>query len=138
MAWLDAQPQVDTARKAGSLGYNVGAAHAFRAAAAMPDRFGAVASIHGLGVATARPNSPHLLVGQTHAVYFVAMAGPDDEREPGDKDDLAKAFADAGLEGRVAVFRANHGFAVPDDKAWDPVAADFAWAEIVALFADTL
>lgn len=138
MAWLDAQPSVDARRKAGTLGYNVGGAHAFRAAAAMPDRFGAVASIHGLGVATARPNSPHLLVGQTHATYFVAMAAPDDEREPGDKDDLAKAFADAGLEGRVAVLRANHGFAVPDDKAWDQVAAGIAWAEIVALFADTL
>jgi carboxymethylenebutenolidase len=138
MAWLDAQPQVNVRRKAGSLGYNVGGAHAFRAAAALPDRFGAVASVHGLGVATARPNSPHLLVGQTHAAYFVAMARPDDEREPGDKDDLAKAFADAGLEGRVQVYPANHGFAVPDDKAYDQAAADLAWAEILALFAGAL
>lgn len=138
MAWLDGQPNTDARRKAGSLGYNVGGAHAFRAAAAVPDRFGAVASVHGLGVATARPNSPHLLVGRTHAAYFVAMAKPDDEREPGDKDDLAKAFADAGLQGRVEVYPANHGFAVPDDKAWDQAAADLAWAEILKVFAGAL
>ena len=135
MAWLDGQPNTDARRKAGSLGYNVGGAHAFRAAAAMPDRFGAVASVHGLGVATARPNSPHLLVGRTHAAYFVAMAKPDDEREPGDKDDLAKAFADAGLQGRVEVYPANHGFAVPDDPAYDQSSADAVWAGILALFA---
>jgi carboxymethylenebutenolidase len=135
MAWLDAQPQTDTRRKAATLGYDVGGAHAFRAAAAMPERFGAVASIHGLGVATARPNSPHLLVGRTRAAYFVAMAQPDDAREPGDKDDLAKAFADAGLPGRVQVFPANHGFAVPDDPAYDQMSADAVWAEILALFA---
>lgn len=138
MAWLDAQPQVAAGRTAGSLGYNVGGAHAFRAAAALPERIGAVACVHGLGVATARPNSPHLLVGQTRAAYFVAMARPDDEREPGDKDDLAKAFAAAGLKGRVMVYPAGHGFAVPDDSAYDQAAADLVWAEILALFAGAL
>jgi carboxymethylenebutenolidase len=138
MAWLDAQPQTDAGRKAGTLGYDVGGAHAFRAAAALPERFGAVASVHGLGVATARPNSPHLLVGQTRAAYFVAMARPDDQREPGDKDDLAKAFGDAGLMGRVQVYPANHGFAVPDDRANDPAAAEMVWAEVLALFAGAL
>lgn len=138
MAWLDRQPQTDARRKAGSVGYDVGGAHAFRAAAAMPERFGAVASVHGLGVATARPNSPHLLVGRTRAGYFVAMARPDDEREPGDKDDLAKAFADAGLAGRVRVYPANHGFAVPDDPAFDPASADMVLAEVLEMLAGTL
>jgi len=104
----------------------------------MPERFGAVASVHGLGVATARPNSPHLLVGRTRAGYFVAMARPDDEREPGDKDDLAKAFADAGLAGRVRVYPANHGFAVPDDPAFDPASADMVLAEVLEMLAGTL
>lgn len=135
MAWLDAQPQTDAGKKAGALGYDVGGAHAFRAAAALPDRFGAVASVHGLGVATARPNSPHLLVGQTQAAYFVAMARPDDEREPGDKDDLAIAFDKAGLLGTIRIYEARHGFAVPDDPAFDRPSADLVWAEILALLA---
>ena len=62
----------------------------------------------------------------------------DDIREPGDKDDYRKAFAEAGLQGTVEVSPANHGFALVDDPAYDPAASDAAWARTLDLFRTTL
>jgi carboxymethylenebutenolidase len=138
MAFLDTRPEVDRQAKAGTVGYDVGAAHAFLAARAMPERFAAVAVYHPLGVATARPNSPHLFVGETKAAYYVALAKPDDEREPGDKADLKTAFADAGLTATVAVLPGAHGFAVPDNPAYDEAAAKESWAATLALLQKAL
>src|SRR5208283_3402509 len=60
IAWLDLQPSVAKDRKMGTQGYCMGGPIAFRTAAAVPDRVGAVASFHGGGLVTAAPNSPHL------------------------------------------------------------------------------
>jgi carboxymethylenebutenolidase len=133
MVFLDARPEVDTQAKAGLVGYDVGGAHAFVAARALPQRFGAVAVYHPLGIATARPNSPHLFVGKTMAAYYVALARPDDAREPGDKDDLKAAFANAGLDATVEVLAGGHGFAVPDNPAYDETSAKTSWAAALAL-----
>ena len=38
VAWLDAQPEVDTARKIGTMGYCMGGPIIMRTAAAVPDR----------------------------------------------------------------------------------------------------
>ncbi|OJY71208.1 MAG: dienelactone hydrolase [Sphingobium sp. 66-54] len=138
MAYLDGLKQTAKRRKAGTLGYDVGASYAFRTAAALPDRIASVGCIHGLGVATARPNSPHLLVPKTHAAYFVAQAKDDDAREPEDKDDLRKVIAEGKLKGTVEVYPANHGFAVPGNANYDAAAADKAWAAVLALFKSTL
>jgi len=42
------------------------------------------------------------------------------------------AFASLPV-GSVVVYPANHGFAVPDDPAYDQLSADLVWAEILAL-----
>jgi carboxymethylenebutenolidase len=59
IAWLDKQPSVSKNRKVGTQGYCMGGPIAFRTAAAVPDRVGAVASFHGGGLVTDAPNSPH-------------------------------------------------------------------------------
>jgi carboxymethylenebutenolidase len=133
VAWLDAQPQVAKRKKMGTIGYDLGGSYAFRMAAAVPDRIAAVASIHGTGVATPRPNSPHLLAPKTKAAYFVVQSKDDDAREPGDKEDYAKVFAEGKLQGRVEVYPASHGFGVPGNANYDAASADKAWGEIVTL-----
>src|SRR5678816_3155682 len=60
IAWLDQQPSVAKNKKVGTQGYCMGGPIAFRTAAAVPDRVGAVASFHGGGLVTTMPNSPHL------------------------------------------------------------------------------
>src|SRR5438034_5111353 len=47
IAWLDQQQSVAKNKKVGTQGYCMGGPLAFRTAAAVPDRVGAVASVHG-------------------------------------------------------------------------------------------
>ena len=134
VAFLDAMPQLAANAKIAVLGYDIGGAHAFLAARALPDRIAAVAAIHPLSIATTRDTSPHLFVAQSKAAYLVEIAAPDDAREPEDKGDLAKAFATAGLSGSVNVVEAGHGYALPDDPAYDAAAAALSWQRVTALF----
>src|SRR5256712_12875140 len=60
IGWLHRQSSVAKNRKIGTQGYCMGGPIAFRTAAAVPDRVGAVASFHGGGPATDMPNSPKL------------------------------------------------------------------------------
>jgi carboxymethylenebutenolidase len=138
LAFLDAQKQTDTTRKAGSIGYDLGASFAFRTAAALPDRIAAVGDLYGVRVATERPNSAHLLVPKTKATYYAAMAHDDDVREPGDKDDIADIIKASHLQGIVEVYPADHGWANPAGNTYDAAASDRAFAALVALCRDAL
>ena len=138
LAFLDSRPEVDTARKAGVLGLQYGSPYAFHTAFALPERIGAVAVLHPIRIATARDNSPHLSVGRSRAAYYGALAGPDDAREPADKDDLRTAFAGAGLSGAVEVLPAANGFAVSDTAAHDPASSEAAWTHAMTLFREHL
>lgn len=132
-AWLDAQPVVNRRAPLGTMGTDVGAAHAFIAARALPDRVAAVAVASPSAIATTRETSPHLFVQHSRAAYLVEIAGPDDTREPEDKGDLAQAFANAGLAGQVSVVPAAHGYLVNDTAARDAFLA-----AALALLDDTL
>jgi carboxymethylenebutenolidase len=134
VAYLDALPQVDAGAKAGALGYDIGGAHAMIAARAAPDRIAAVATAHPLAIATARETSPHLFLDQSRASYLIEIAAPDDEREPGDKDDLRAAFASAGLPASIKVVPAAHGYAVSDQAGYDAGAEASFWRAMLALF----
>lgn len=138
LAYLDNLPRVDHHAKAGAVGYEIGAVHAFLTARAAPERIAAVAAIQPLAIATARPNSPHLFVKDSKAAYYVAIGKNADAREPDDKADLAKAFTDAGLKGTVVVMPGNHGFALSDNEAYDSASAEQAWAATIALLRERL
>jgi carboxymethylenebutenolidase len=135
LAWLDSRPEVDRSAPIAAIGYDIGAAHAFLAARAAPERIGAVAAIHPSAIATTRENSPHLFVRESRAAYLVQIAAPDDAREPDDKDLLRAALAEAGLTGTVEVVPAEHGFAVPDQPGYDAAAAQDSRRKLLALLA---
>src|SRR3954464_7453745 len=92
IGWLDRQPSVAKNRKVGTQGYCMGGPIAFRTAAAVPDRVGAVASFHGGGLVTDTPNSPHLQAAKTKAQFLIEIAENDDMRSPKDKDVMKEAF----------------------------------------------
>src|SRR6187431_3598349 len=73
VAWLDQQASVAKNRKMGTQGYCMGGPMAFRTAAAVPDRIGAVASFHGGGLVTNTPNSPHLQASQSKAQFLIQI-----------------------------------------------------------------
>lgn len=136
--FLDAQPQTDRGRKAGVQGYCMGGPLSFRAAAAVPERIGAVGSFHGGGLVTAEPSSPHLLIGKTQAEFLVAVAKNDDAKDPTAKDTLRAAFKTAGRAATVEVYQANHGWCVFGGQSYDEAEAERAWAELGKLYARNL
>jgi len=145
VAFLDAQPQVDRARKAGVQGYCMGGALTFRTAAALPERIGGAASFHGGGLVTDKPDSPHRLVPRMHARVYVGVAANDDQRQPDAKDQLREAFAAAKLPAEVEVYPARHGWCVPPDmpkEAGAPIYsapdAERAWSKLLALYRTAL
>jgi carboxymethylenebutenolidase len=136
VAFLDAQPQVDTSRKIGTQGYCLGGPYVLKAAAAVPDRVGAAASFHGGFMATEQSDSPHLLAPKIRAELYIAIASDDDQREPHVKDQLTAAFTAAKARAEVEVYpKARHGWCVPDSKAAENAEdAERAWAKLVALY----
>ncbi|MBV1689440.1 dienelactone hydrolase family protein [Novosphingobium sp. G106] len=134
-AWLDAQPSVDTARGIGTQGYCMGGALAFRTAAAVPDRVKAVASFHGGSLVSDAPDSPHRLMAKTRASYLILPGQDDDKNEPDAVAALREAAAAAGRPAEIEVYKANHGWCVPDAPSYDKAEADRAWDRLLALYA---
>ena len=77
IAWLDAQDEVDAARRIGTQGYCMGGPFAVWTSAAVPARVGAAASFHGGGLVRDGQSSPHRLMQQRTA-YLIAIAQDDE------------------------------------------------------------
>lgn len=134
VAFLDGEDAVDKTRGIGSNGYCMGGPFTVRTAAAMPSRVGAAASLHGGGLVTDEPDSPHKLLAKTKAAYLFAIARNDEAKAPGDKDALRKAADAAGVKAEIEVYAADHGWCVPDSPSYDPNEADRAWDRMLALY----
>jgi carboxymethylenebutenolidase len=138
IAWIDAQPSVDTSRKIGTTGYCMGGPIVMRTAAAVPDRVGAGASFHGGGLVTQNPDSPHLLVPQMKASFLFAVAENDDMQDPAAKNVLDETYKKAGLKAEIEVYPAQHGWCPPDSAVYDEAQAEKAWSRLLALFESSL
>ena len=139
IGWLDQQPSVAKNRKMGTQGYCMGGPMAFRTAAAMPDRVGAVASFHGGGLVTTAPNSPHLQAAKTKVQFLVAIAANDDQRAPTDKTVLKETFEKASLPAEIEVYTgAAHGWCPPDSSVYNEPQAEKAWSRLLVLYGKAL
>ena len=139
IAWLDQQASVAKNRKVGTQGYCMGGPMAFRTAAAVPDRVGAVASFHGGGLVANGANSPHTQAAKTKAQFLIAIAANDDQRAPMEKDVLKQTFADAKLPAEIEVYAgATHGWCPPDSTVYNEALAEKAWARLLALYGKAL
>src|SRR5512141_2090385 len=139
IGWLDRQPSVAKNRKVGTQGYCMGGPMAFRTAAAVPDRVGAVGSFHGGGLVTDMPNSPHLQAAKTKAQFLIAIAANDDMRSPKEKDVLKETFAKAHLPAEIEVYTGSaHGWCPPDSQVYSEPLAEKAWTRLLALYGKAL
>jgi len=140
IAFLDAQPQVNKAKKVGTQGYCMGGPLVVRTAAALPDRIGAGASFHGGGLVNNTPNSPHLLAPKIKARMYFGIASNDDKAQPDAKDKLREAFDAAKVPAEIEVYGSLHGWCVPDmplqdgNPIYNKPDAERAWSKLVALY----
>jgi carboxymethylenebutenolidase len=141
VAFLDAQKEVNKARKIGTQGYCMGGPLVVKTAAALPNRIGAGASFHGGGLVTDKPDSPHLLAPKIKAHMYIGIASNDDSRQPDAKDKLKEAFAAANVTAEIEVYAgALHGWCVPDmpmqngAPIYNKPDAERAWGKLVALY----
>ncbi|MGD0669851.1 MAG: dienelactone hydrolase family protein [Bryobacteraceae bacterium] len=141
IAFLDAQGQVNQAKKIGTQGYCMGGALVMKTAATLPDRVGAGASFHGGGRVTDKPDSPHLLAPKIKARMYFGIASNDDARQPDAKDKLREAFAAAKVPAEIEVYPGTmHGWCVPDmplqngAPIYSRPDAERAWSKLVALY----
>ena len=136
-ALLDAvagDPRVRAGRVA-CVGYCLGGRMAFIAATRLGDRVAAAASIHGGGLVTDEPDSPHRSAANIDAAIYLAVADEDPSCTPEHQSVLREALGAAGVRYQLEVFEgARHGFAVPDFPVYDERAAERQWQRVLELF----
>jgi len=139
IGWLDQQSSVAKNRKMGTQGYCMGGPIAFRTAAAVPDRIGAVGSFHGGGLVTDMPNSPHLQAATTKAQFLIAIAESDDKQTPDAKTAMKDTFAKANLPAEIEVYTGSmHGWCPPDSTVYNEPLAEKAWSRLLVLYGKAL
>ncbi len=140
IGWLDGQASVARNRKMGTQGYCMGGPIAFRTAAAVPDRIGAVASFHGGGLVTDQPNSPHLQAAQDARRSSSSRSRQMTMRaSPNDKTALKETFAKANLPAEIEVYTGTaHGWCPPDSQVYNEPQAEKAWSRLLALYGKAL
>jgi len=139
VAWLDAQPSVDTRRGIGNQGYCMSGTWTVRTAAAVPNRVKAGAGFHpGNGWGGDAPDAPLKLFAQSRASHLLALAQNDDMQQPTVKDQIKEAATAAGRPNEVEVYHADHGWTVPDSPVYNQAEADRAWERLLHLYSTTL
>ena len=134
--WLTARPEVDGAL--GAVGYCMGGRSALLSATANP-RVRAVASIHGGGLITEAPDSPHLSVIGSGVRVYVGISQIDDHFTAAHEGALATALHEGGVDHAIETYAGvRHGFTMADAPVYDRPAAERHWKRLETLFGETL
>lgn len=124
---------------AGTTGYCMGGRMSIIAAGELPDKVGAAASFHGGRIAVADdPESPHLAAPRMRAKIYVAGADKDDSYTPEEAELLESALTEAGVDHKLEIYPALHGFAVPDNPTHDAAAEARHWEALAELYGRAL
>jgi carboxymethylenebutenolidase len=135
--FLEQRPEV-RGGGVGVCGYCMGGRTSLIVAGRQPDRVAAAGSIHGGGLATDDPSSPHLVADRMKATVYVAGAENDHSFTPEQAEMLDKALTAAGVKHKIEIYPAAHGFAVPDNAPYDAEAAERHWIALRSLFGSAL
>ena len=97
-----------------------------------------VMAIHGGGLVTDNPGSPHLLADRMRGTVYVGAAENDASFTADQAEILDKALEAAGVPHTIETYHAAHGFAVPDNAPYDAESAEHHWLALRRLFATAL
>jgi carboxymethylenebutenolidase len=135
LGFLAEQPEV----KPGPIaitGYCMGGRLALIAAGTYPDEIALCATYHAGGVATDKPDSPHLLAPRIKARVYMAGAIEDASFTDEQKARLERALNDAGVDHVVETYPAKHGWVFRDTLTYDPAASERHWESLVRLLGE--
>ena len=122
-----------------ALGYCMGGARALTAAGTYPARITAAASFHGGNLASDAPDSPHRLAPHITARLLIGTAGTDASFPPDQHARLALALREAGTDHLIETYaQAQHGWCVPDNRAFHPQLAQRHWHRLTQFLTETL
>jgi carboxymethylenebutenolidase len=97
------------------------------------------ASFHGGGLATDKPDSPHLLAAKMRARIYVGAAGIDPTFPDEQRHRLEAALGEAGVAYTIETYEnARHGFAVNGHLVYDREASERHWGRLIELLGETL
>jgi carboxymethylenebutenolidase len=134
LAFIDAQPYAQP-EAIGCVGYCMSGQYVLTVAAAFPDRFSAMASFYGVGLATDRPDSPHLRVSAVKAEMYFGFAEVDSYAPPPVVAELEGALQATDTVYEVEHYPGTeHGFGFPQRPAYNKDAAERHWERLFALF----
>jgi carboxymethylenebutenolidase len=139
LRFVDSRPEADRGR-IGAVGYCMSGPFVMWAAAAFPERLSCIASIHGAGMATDKPDSPHRMAPKIRCESYFACAEIDKWAPPADIEKLQASLRDAGTPHRIEWYpKVEHGFVFPQRTAvYDRDAAERHYERLFALFDRTL
>lgn len=133
-AWVAALAEHAVDGPIGTTGYCMGARLAMRTAGWHPDKVKAVGGFHGGGLATGRPDSPHLAIAGSTAAYALLHADNDQGLTPENVATLEAALTEAGRPHvNEIVPGAPHGYTMSDTSSWNEEGARRASVELRAL-----
>ena len=133
LSFLEGRPEV-AGTKVGTTGYCMGGGLSLTAAGHYPDRVVAAASFHGGHLATDADDSPHRVVGRITGRVYIAVAENDAAFPPEQAERLEAALDDGGVDYKLEVYPAGHGFAVPDNPPYDRAVAARHWDALSDLY----
>jgi carboxymethylenebutenolidase len=132
--FLLARPEV-SGSAVGTTGYCMGGRMSLVSAGGLGSKVAAAASFHGGRLAVADdPHSPHLAADRITATVYVAGAQADDSFTAAQAELLERALTGAGVHHAIEFYPAHHGFAVPDNPAYDADASARHWRVLDALY----
>jgi carboxymethylenebutenolidase len=121
------------------IGHCFSGGHAMRAAAARPADVAFAASFHGGGLATEKPESPHLLLPGIPARLYFGHAIEDGSMPPEAIARLDDALRAWGGEFESEVYEgAHHGWTASDGPVFNPPQAERAFQKILSGLRSTL
>ncbi|MCG2592665.1 dienelactone hydrolase family protein [Ramlibacter sp. XY19] len=135
LRFVDGQPQAE-ARRVGAVGYCMSGPFVMAAAAALPERIQAIASIHGANLVTEREDSPHRMAPRIRCESYFACAETDIWAPRETIAKLEAALKAGGTPYRIEWYPgAQHGFVFPRRTGiYDQPSAERHWERLFALF----
>ena len=121
--------------KVGAVGFCMSGGLVISVARAMPQRVGAVASIHGAWMVRDRPDSPHLDLDRVKAEVYLGWADNDATAPPETVPVFCDALDKAGVHYTLDFLTdAVHGYAPPGTERYNRAASELHWERVHSLF----